>query len=453
MNGTVRHGRDHSISWHADTEVALGPVIFDANGIRIAVDAASPADVVDLAARDYSALRAAAALFTDPRVIMTIAEAADGTRTRDPGPMLGPDLTRVATVSCVDAIHLGDVDAGVLLVDQAMARMSSGDPGAGAYLGLAAAVPDRIADEIDAADYRGPLVERILDVVARAPRMLTESERTGILQALDRRADADDLQWQEFLTDVTTELGPALAVDLGSAGTASTYLADLRPLPPRLLRFAGPDEPEVTVQVLDETTVTVTAELRPDVDSDTDEVAGIFAVAADAARGDLLAFGPTTVTDGQLRATIRLPDLDPATARYAFIGSDIDIDAVRLDPLGLSLTRIDRYCAYAWSQHRLAGALRASVGASADEATIRRAQDAAETASERASDAIRTARGLTRSLVRRHRSSPRAAAVSEYVAAVGRLGDRLAEPPAIDGPTGPTIAELHAVALSRGSSL
>lgn len=444
MIGTVRHSGDGSISWHGHEQVALGPIMFSVNGIRLVVDAAFLDEVIDLAATSAAELRAASAGFADPDAVERIIATDDGAEA--PGPVLAGGLARVATVSAVDAIHLGDLDDGVLLLDTAYAHALAGDADESHYA-LAAAVPDRLVDEIAAADLTGPLVTRVAEALSLAPEeVIGGRERDGLITRLGERIVGADTTWEVLMHEMIA-VSPALALDLGDIGVTTDHLADLRALPPRLLRFTDPDESEIDVEVFDDGDVEVSAALRPGVDAVALESAGLFAVAADIVTGDLLASAPATARDGQVHATLALSGLDPQTLRFALLGAEMDLATLRLDPLGVALTRIDRHCRHAWSRHRLAGALRASVGAESAESEILRVEDATAIAHEDARETMETVRALIRQLVRRHRAGPQNQTLAGYRDAVERLAERIDGPPEFDGATGPTVAELYSVAM------
>lgn len=443
MNGTVRRGADGSVSWHAPGSAVLGPVSFVVGGISVIVDAAAPEQVIDLGARDAASLRDVVAGFADATVVDAILDAEDGGVV--PGPVLVDGIARLATVSAVDAIHLGDLDDAVLLLDAAYARAAAGDPDAADHYALAASVPDRIVDEIESADYLGPLLAPLADAIGFAPTgILSVGERNRLLTALRLRTERVDAEWQVLLA-IEADSARDLALHLGGIEAVVLQVADLRALPPRLLMFSAPEEAEVEVVANPDGTVEVAAVLRPDIDADTLLADGIFAVAADPGTGDVLAFAPASISDGRLSARIQTPN--GPNVRCAFLVSSTDLAALRLDPLGIALTRIDRHCRYAWTRHRTAGAVLAGIGAADQESEIARAAAVAESARQSATEAVDNARMLIRQLARRHRSEPIASALAEYRDAIDSLAESISAPPATDGPTGPTMAELHEVAL------
>ncbi|MBE7194861.1 MAG: hypothetical protein INR66_20590 [Gordonia polyisoprenivorans] len=62
-------------------------------------------------------------------------------------------------------------------------------------------------------------------------------------------------------------------------------------------------------------------------------------------------------------------------------------------------------------------------------------------------DAIDTAQSLLTRLLRRNRNDPRRDALERYGDGLEQLSRMISEPPQIDGPSGPTLAELHSVTL------
>ncbi|GED95970.1 hypothetical protein [Gordonia crocea] len=442
MSGIVHHHADGSISVRADTGIAVVPVTVGDDAVRVTVDAAFPDRVVDLAAASPEALRTRAARFRDGDSVRRIAAAADGEVVD--APVLADAWARIATVAAVDAVHLGPLDDAVVHLDTAHARALAGDPDADRYYAFGAAVVDRLVDELRAARAHGPVVARTAEAVeAASAAVFRPGRRAALLRALADADDVTDRAWRSLSADVA-DPSPTLALSLNRAVTVDAGLADLAPLRPRLLRFDGPDEPEISVRHLGDGTVVLAAALRNGVDETTEQAAGIFAVVADARSGEPVAHAPAVLADGQIRARVALNGADPHSIRCAFLDSTANLDALRLDPTGIALTRIDRYCRYAWSQHRLAGALRAALGAGNTAAEIDRAQAAADTALSIAVDAADTALGLVRQLRRKRRDTTD---LAHRAAALNRFRDVCAAPPAVAGPTGPTLAELCSVAL------
>ncbi|MFC0316055.1 hypothetical protein ACFQNE_11565 [Gordonia phosphorivorans] len=435
MWGTVEAAADGSISWHADAGVALGPILFEVDGVQLIVDAAAPENIVALAAVDADKLRSVAHWFTDPAVIATIAAADDGTETE--GPVAGDAVRRVATVEAVDSLVLSDLDEGVLLLDHAFAATTAGNLGRGAeHFMLASVVADRMVTEIADHDYLGPLNSRLLEAVLAAPEgTFPDGDRTEYISILRGRLDRTDGPWRTF---VEASASGELALTLGEAQSVSAQIADLRLVPRRLLTFGGPDVPEVTITNGDDE-VTLSAQLRPSVDVDGAEANEVFAVVADEETGELLSHAPARVVGDRVEATVALHGIDPDTVRCALVGSEVNIDSVRLDEIGTRIAGIDRQCRFAWSEHRRAGALLASVSASSTEAEV-------EKVARAASRARKSAEREVKSAAKRASRLSGTAGLNQYAAAVTWLSDRLAEAPATDGPTGPTIAELYAVA-------
>ncbi|GAA14986.1 hypothetical protein [Gordonia alkanivorans] len=438
MSGTVQRGPDGSYTWRADDAEAFLPVTITTGQITFTVDAAFPEQPVQVTIRDAESARDAS-VFADPSAVNDLVNALDTTGI--PAPDLSDGLVRLTTVTAVDTLHLGDLDDGVLSLDVAYARALLGDPDMGWYLALASSVPGRLVDEIESADHGGPLVTRLAEVIGTvAIGVLPDDEMDGLLGALRVRTDRSDVLW-DALFGLDTDLG-VLAADLGGISPVITQVADLRALPPRLLRFDGPEEPEVEINENVDGSYEVSAELRDGVDADSAVVDGIFAVAADPETGDLVAFAPATASGDRITARIVGVDGD---ARFAFVGSEADPAELRLDHFGVAMTRVDRHFRHAWTRLRNAGAVLAGLGITDSDDGIAAATAGAETERQAASDAVGTVRVLLRQFARRYRGESETRLIAARLVAVEKLDDRVREPLRTDGPGGPTLAELHMI--------
>lgn len=444
MSGLVWHAGADIVTWQADVEAALGPISLEINELRIILDASRPYRPIGVVG-DRTRWRDATTLFADPSVVPAVLDAGDGEVV--PDPVLNDAAARAATVRCVEAMHLGDLDDGVLLLDRALAGDAVGARDALRAWGYAAAVPERIVDEIENSDHQGVIVERMLEVVGATPgEVMSVAQRNSLTTILASRASRRDLQWDIFLAE-TVLPDQELAFDLGGTAAPTTYLADLGLVPPRILVFGGPESAEVTAVETPAGTIAVSAPVRTDSFAAEYIRDGIFAIAADPDSGEIVAFAPAVLAEGEFHATIRPPGVEVVHLRVAFVGADADLSTVRLDPTGVALSRIDRHCRHAWTCHRLAGALRAAAGIGDTGSQLGQAAESADAAQRDSETSMVTAKRLLARLERRHRAGPQHDAITRYAHALDMLQQFVDGPPVIDGPTGPTLAELHAVAL------
>ena len=444
LTGVIALGADSSISWHADSGVVLGPITFEIGSVTVVVDAAFPDVIIDLAVTDADALSAGLALFDDPGFVARVTAAADGQAIV--GTLLAAPLVRVATVAAVGDIHLGELDEAALLLDRAHARALAGDVDTAIDLyTLSHAVADRIVEQIESADYHGPLVTVLLEAIDSAPRQaLDPADRETWTTALrERRFDLGGHVADELLELAVGSI-PQLAVTLGDAASPAGQVVDLRAVPPRILEYTGPDGPDLDV-VDRGGRVVVRASLRDDAMVESAEVQELFAVAAEESTGDLLAVAPCIVDDGVVTAELTVPGMTAGSLRCALIGSGTDPDTLRMDRFGIAIARIDRYCRHAWTLHRTAGALLAGLDLAVNDTAFDAVQQEAEETHDAAVDAVQTALGLAAQLRRRHRSGPDAKGLAAYVAAMERFESSIAARPSLDGPTGVTLTELLAV--------
>jgi hypothetical protein len=349
------------------------------------------------------------------------------------------------TVCAVDAIHLGPLDAGVLQLDRAYALASVGDSEIRREYSYAVAVPDRLVDEIEAADYSGPFVDRLIDVVSFISHH--EDAGSGAERIVDRLVGRSRQSAEFWEIDIALISEPEIAMTLGGSELVATYLSDLRTLPARLLIFSGPESAEVVMRIRGADTVELTANLRAQADASDVVENGVFAVAADPVNGDLLGFAQAEIRADQLYATMTLASADVSELFYTFITSDVDLSTLRLDRKGVGLTRIDRYCRHAWTQHRMAGAMRASLGLGVESGEFSQVMEAADTLQREAVEAMRTARSLVNRWIRRESAGDQRAALERYRGGVDELRAFIDSPPPLEGPTGPTLAEIHNVVL------
>jgi hypothetical protein len=445
LSGVIALGTDNSISWHADTGVVLGPITIQIGSVTLVVDAAFPDVLIDFAVTDAGALSGGPALFDDPEFAVRVLTAGDGEIVV--GTLLAAPLVRVATVAAVGDIHLGDLDEATLLLDRAHARALAGDVDTATELYLLThAVTDRIVEQIESADYTGPLVAALLEALDSAPQQaLDPADRDLWTAALrDRRFDVDGQVVEDALFELVDGSMPQLAITLGDAIVPPGQLVDLRAVPPRILEYTGPDDPDLDV-VDRGGRVVVQAALRADAMIESAEVQELFAVAAEEGSGDLLAVAPCTVAGGVVTAELTVPGMAAASLRCALIGSGTDPDTLRMDRFGISIARIDRYCRHAWTLYRTVGAMLAGLDLAVDEADFDTVQQEADETHDAAVDAVQTALGLAAQLRRRNRSGRDAAGLAAYLEAIQRFGSAIAARPPLDGPTGVTLTELLAV--------
>lgn len=442
MTGAI--AGDGSIIWSSAGVVALGPVQLGIPGLVVTVDPMAPGAVFDVAAASPEGLVARALLFVgdDARRLAAAPESVQRAR-------LTPAATRLATVSCVHDLHLGELDEALVLVDRAWALAGIGESAAAAdWLRLAGPSLDRLAERIETDDVVGPLV-------ATAVAALSDFAAAGILPTelaahLDRLADRQarqDVAFDDGLAAITADAETALALgaDETPVPRVTWQLNDLRCLPPRTLAYAGPDHPDLRVVEGDGGTVVVSARLRGGVITDTAELQGLFAVAAEARTGELVAVSPVLVASGEVTAQLQTGGLAPDRLSCALIGSGADPDMVRLDPVGMALTRIDRYLRHAWTAHRTAGAALASAGFGGEQLDRLTQQSGHWRAT--AVDSAATAQALLRQLRRRHRAGADAEALAVFADSADRFADVVTSEPEITGPVGPTLTELAAVVL------
>lgn len=435
---------DGSISWSAARGTALGPVQVGADRLMITVVPTAPDEVLDMAAAVPDVLVARAHLFAGDvanRLSMT-PDLVNRVR-------LAPAATRLAAAACVHELHLGDLDEALLLVDRAWALLGIGETAlAAAWLALAGPSIDRLTDRIEADDIVGPLVEMTTAALVdfAAAGILPDDLSAHLDRLADRQARLDgafDSALEDIVAVVETAL--ALGAEETPAPSVGRQLADFRALPPRTLQYAGPAQPDLRIVQGNNGTVVVTARLRDGVITDTAEIQGLFAVAAEARTGELVAAAPVSVVEGEVTAQLQTGGLAPDRVRCALIGSGADPDFLRLDPVGAGLTRIDRYLRHAWTAHRTSGATLASAGFGGEhlDGLTARTQHFRTVAIQSAA----TAQALLRQLRRRHRTDADAEALAGFAEHIDRFADAVAADPATTGPTGPTLTELAAVVL------
>jgi hypothetical protein len=444
-------GGDGSLAWTAPDGAALAPVFVARPGLTVTVDPANPHRVLDLAATNEEAIRDRAGFFDPPAIT--------GELTADPESVqritLSPAATRLATTLAVTEVHLGDLDESLLMLDRAVALANLGDTvSARRVFGLASAATELLADRIEEDGIGGPLLTGLLAALtALGPTV------TGELRAWQpRMRGRTDLAGASLDRELATLLRGEREADLSLTALAMTgddqpdepvlQLTDLRPLPPRLLRFTGPDDPDLEIRSGDGDLITVTATLRDEVIADTEEVLGLFAVAADPATGRMLASAPIRVVGREVRAELYLPGRRPDQVNCALIGSDAEPDVLRLDNLGTALIEIDRHLRFAWTMHRRAGAIRAAVDATAAPGTVDAAAELAREALAIATEAATTAQDLLRQEARRRHTSPEATPLATYSAQIDAFAGTITGPPQISGPAGPTLTELAAEVLT-----
>ena len=296
---------------------------------------------------------------------------------------------------------------------------------------------------IDSDDHAPATVHMLSGIIDSCPpAALDPPTRDHLADTLRAHLLADDIGWQTGLSRLINHETPATS--LGDIATVTGQLNDLRPFPARALRFTGPDDPDLEITATDGA-ISVRARLRDEVIPESGEIHETMAVAADSLTGEILSVAPCSTADGHISAELYPGTSDPSGLRFALISADTALESVRLDPLGITLTRIDRHCRYAWSLHREAGAILAGADATTDEPSLTRIQQNANRVRHERDEVIATIRGLIRQLARRMRRAPDAESIASYVEAVHLFAASLDAPPTTDGPQGPTLAELLAV--------
>ncbi|HMS75895.1 hypothetical protein [Gordonia sp. (in: high G+C Gram-positive bacteria)] len=441
LSGIVTRDSSTLVSWHADTAIVLEPVHIEIGGVGVVIDAAFPDVVIDVIV-DSTIVRSTRALFTEVDFTQRLSAAPDGARID--GPTLAESFARLATVRAVDRIHLGDLDEAALLLDQAFAhrKLGSFEPALRYYV-LGATAAERLVDEIDNGDHSPATVRMLSSIIDSCPPdALDTPSRDRLAGILRTHLLADDIGWQTGLSRLIGQ--DELATSLGDFSTVTGQLNDLRPFPARALRFTGPDAPDLEITTTDGS-ISVRARLRDEVIPESQEIQETMAVAADSSTGEILAVAPCSASGGQISAELYPGTSDPSGLRFALISADTPLESIRLDPLGIAMTRIDRHCRYAWSLHREAGAILAGAGATTAESVLTRIQQNANRIGHERDEVVATVQGLTRQLARRTRNTPDTESVARYVDAVGSFVASLDGPPATDGPQGPTLTELLAV--------
>lgn len=439
--GTVTRPDDGSVEWHAHTFPALGPVMVSWRDVVVSVDPTEPAQVISIVAAGVESLMDSAGDLFDGTAIGEIIGAAPGANC--PGPYLSDGVVHLATVSAVHQLYVGDLDESILFWDRAQAHLAGGQiREADRLYRLGMARIERMVDQIDVDQITGPLVERLVDMIRTAPQAVFGPElRDDLLGRLAEQSIGQEPLWQRLFGQARVL---PLASTLGSPGAEAGELADLRRLPPRLLAFTDPEDPEIDVD-FDDDRVTVSAQLRPDVETSSSEVRELFAVAADSESGRLIAAAPCTVESSRVIATMYVPDV-PITGIRCAVVTRLDDDAI-MDALAASMVSIDRHCRHAWTCHRLAGSVRADAGITSSSAQIEVREAEAIRLLAAAHHSMDVAQQLAARLRRRYRRDDRADVLDQYGDAVQRLAVRLEQPPFIDGPLGPTVAELAIISL------
>lgn len=439
MTGASSAGSE-AVSWATQTPAVLPLVQIDRPDLTITVDPALPHNAFRVHAETREALFSHAHLFAGEGAV-ALAEhptTVDSVR-------LAPSAIRLATTMAVAAMHLGELDEPLLTFDLAVARQLAGAPAAREFaLGTAAA--ERLAATIEVSVTGGALATALVAALADIGSEASQELRAwALMQDLEHQAVAAEIELSlHHFAD-----GREPATTLGTPGASddiASQLADPRPLPPRLLRFSGPGDPDLTVRQEDDLIV-ITAPLRDEVIADSVEAQGLFAVVADSVTGALLAVAPLRFSHGLVRSELHLPGHPVHGLHCALIGAATDPSTIRLDPLGLLLIEVERHCRHAWTMHRRAGAILAAVNPWSPSAALDSARALSDTAHRSARDAAQTAVDLIRHELRRNRNEADRSELQAHTLRADALASLIDESPAFDGPAGPTITELAAEIL------
>ena len=442
--GSAIRAADNSIGWISPVAPAVGAVTIRINEVAITVDAAFPRDVISVVAPDIDTLTAAAGVFRDVAAIDGLAAAADGDSLS--GPELSDDFVRIAVLSAVRQCHLGDLDGIALLLDRAYAATLAGDDDAAAtFYRLSSIGTELIADDLVRSGVTGAVVDELGLYMRSAPVDSIRGDiRSAIDQSLQELQEQSDNLWTYTFGESVAAADVAMGHFDGSLTSSITVdvLNDLNAVPPRLLIFNGPGLPDVFATPAEPGLAEVSAQLRDNVDETSSEVAELFAVAADSTSGNLVGFAPCQVSGRTVVARIPLQGQEFTGLHFAIVGAGFNPDELHLDDLGVGVSKVDRYCRYAWTLHRVAAAALAGSGIGTSGAQIdQNRTHIAETltsASASAQGALDAVRGLCDD----YEDSTE---LQAYADAVRRLRDLIDSDPVLDGPTRPGFAELYAL--------
>lgn len=439
LSGRVVRRPDGLIVWQASTGAALGPVTFDAYGIGIAVDAADPAAVVTvIAAADNR--DSGATCFVDPDFLTNMIDATAGSEL--PGPVLVDDVVRAATIHAVGKFHLGALDEAIVALDTAHAAALAGDQElAQAHYLMASATMDSLLDRLTDGEGGEAIAEELEQMIARCPEMDPDQSVARVAAAvIDRHNDS--------LTNfLSAEQHRAAAVHGGATGGNTGERLDLSLLPPRVIRFTGPDQNDLSIRELSDDTIEVSAILRDELDSDSSEVEGLSVLAVDSLTGELIASAPCEASEGLITARLWLADNPLGDTHFVLVAADVPLGSVHADRFAVQIARLDRQCRHSWSQHRRASAVIELVST----ATRPESVDVAETWQRfLTADAVdwvtRTEREIA-DLVDQNEDDPTAQRIlADYGHGVRRLHEVVTQPVSPGGPRRPTLAELCAEA-------
>jgi len=436
-SGTVEHSPDGLIIWRADVGVALGPVTFDAYGIGIGVDAADPAAVVAVVA-EIGDRDSDATCFEDSQFLDMLVEAPTGAVLK--GPTLRDEVVRAATIHAVNTFFVGLLDEGVVALDMANAHAVCGEMSRarGRYL-MSATTMDALLDLVET-DGSRPVVEELEHMVAHCPAMDPDRRVAGIAATV---AERHRTRWSTMA--VPKVLAAAdLSAGMRTVVTNPGDLLDLSLLPPRLVRFAGPDQVDLTLRIVDNETVEASAVLRDEIIAESTDVDGLFVVAMDSNTGELVSSAPCAVDGLTLIARLWLADRPIGDLHFALVAPTVPLSRVRGDPLSVQLGRLDRQCRHAWTQHRRATALVGLVTETSDDSAFDNAHHLGEILM---ADAKQWAENTEAELdeLRQAVADPAVEQiVAGYLDGVQRLTNLVQSPGDLDGPLRPTLAELCA---------
>lgn len=442
--GSAIRAADNSIGWISSVVPAVGAVTIRINEVAITVDAAFPRDVISVVGPDVDTLSAAGGVFRNVAAIDALTAAADGDSLT--GPELSDEFVRIAVLSAVRQCHLGDLDGIALLLDRAYAASLAGDDDAAAtFYRLSSIGAELIADDLVRGGVAGTVVDAFGLCMRSAPADSIPSDiRSAIDQSLQELEGQSDNLWTYTFDESVAVADVAMGHFDGSLTSSITVdvLNDLNSVPPRLLVFNGPGLPDVFVTQAELGLAEVSAHLRDNVDETSSEVAELFAVAADSTSGNLVSFAPCQVSGRTVAARIPLQGREFMGLHFAIVGAGFNPVELHLDDLGVGVSKVDRYCRYAWTLHRVAGAALSGSGIGTSGAQIdqNRTHIAETLTSARAS--AQSALDAVRGLCDDYEDSRE---LQAYADAVRRLRDLIDSDPVFDGPTRPGFAELYAL--------
>ncbi|MXP20185.1 hypothetical protein GIY30_02215 [Gordonia sp. HNM0687] len=436
ITGSVERSADGLIVWRAHTGAALGPVAFDAHNLGLGVDAADPSCVLTVVADD-SDRDSGATCFTDPGFLTALVDAPTGATL--PQPQLVDEIARAATIHAVSRFHLGDLDPGIVTLDEAHAAALCGDmDGArGRYL-MATSSMEEVLDDL--AENGGESIAEELEVaVAQCPAMDPENAIATVASAI---VDGQDARWSEMVLSIHQE-ELATTFSPPPPNAAGDFL-DLSLLPPRLMRFTGPDEHDLALRMIGDDTVEASAVVRDAIYTSSSEAAGLFVIAVERATGELVSSAPCEASGMRMVALLWLAEHELDDLHFLMVTLDVPLDEVSARPLDVRLAQVDRACRHAWTNHRRGRAILTLVNSATAPELVDAAGHAVAHCRQQADDWAANARIELEDILLHLQSPDHQKLVADFREGVLRLQELVAGDFAPDSPIRPTLAELHA---------